>query len=455
MGIWGSISSGLNDIIDYVPSAGGGLKTAGSEWGGSALDAGRDLVRDVPVLGNLFGQESSAERAAAQQQEALGQAQQYQEKMYQEAKGMLSPYQKMGQDILLGTPETQYTTIKTPFGEQKIPTGVTRSGGLVDRITGGEFVQDDFSYSGQKPSFDYQGKPMGAFDYQGKGQQGSVGYQGQQPKFDYQGAGQKGTIDYSGGPVDRSIESYMKDDPSLAWQQEQMEKMLNRQAAAGGRWGGGGTAREMMRETSGLLSQDYANRFNRAAQERQAAVGAERDKYGRAVDATTLANLAEQSAYGRASDQYNRDVLADQTAYNRALTDVNLANQAEQAQYGRDQYAYQTGVDREADMYGRAVDQYGRDVSAEQTDYNRAVQQYGIQGQNLQNQLNQLTALANYGPATAQAMANAAIGQGSSLSDLAIQQGNVAANATMAGGNQLAKILEMGGDIAKIAGAAG
>jgi hypothetical protein len=123
---------------------------------------------------------------------------------------------------------------------------------------------------------------------------GSFNYGGQQPN----------QFNYSGQPVDRSIASYMQDDPSLAWQQEQLQRQIDRSGAQQGRWGGGATMRESMREQQGLLSQDYANRFNRAAMERGADVGAETDRYGRAINQYGLDTQREQQNYQRGLTGY-------------------------------------------------------------------------------------------------------------------------------------------------------
>jgi len=462
---------------------------------------GRDVVRDVPVLGDLLGQESSAEIAAGEQTSALNDARAYQERMYGEAKGHLDPYSDIGRSYM-----------------DKLNTGIAE----------GQFLQDDFSYGGSQPTFNYSGTQPDAFNYSGPSMLSKVAYDGSQPDaFNYQGAGQSGSLDYTGqqgfdtgytgqqaagmnytgqqgfdtgytgGPNQRSIESYMQDDPSLAWQQEQMEKAINRQGAAKGRWGGGATAREMMRETSGLLSQDYANRFNRASMERAADVGSEQEMYGRSLTGLDLrnlaekssydrsstaferANLAEESMYNRAGESLDRRNLAEQNAYDRAGSAFERANLAEQSQYNRasDQYKYDTDRENQAyrrafdnttmgnlaseqafniakyedtsardfenQSYKRAYDNYKSIYDKEQETYNRALGQYGMQGQNLTNQLNQYTGLANMGLNTAQSLANAAVGQGSSMADLAIQQGNVNAAATMADSNQMGKFLDM------------
>ena len=412
------------------------LKKAASSVGDTILDVGRDVVRDVPVVGGLLGQESSATQAANQQTESLNDARAYQEKMYGETQKYLDPYLQMGQNAMLGT-----------LNEDGM-----RSGGLYNDINAGKYQQDDFNYSGNKPEFSHDGQTMGAFNYGGPQMSSNVDYSGSQPdQFSYSGAGQQGNLGYTVGPVDRSIESYMKDDPSLAYQQEMMEKAINRQGAAKGRWGGGATGREMMRETAGLLSQDYSNRFNRASQERMADVGTEQNRYSRSLTNLGLQNQAEQSQYNRATGQYGMDVARERDAYGRALTDTNMGNASAQNMYDQAQYGYQTGVNDEQNIYNRAVQQYGMQSDRESDLYNRAVQQYGMQGQNLQNALNQQTSMANYGPQMATTLSNAALGQGSALSDLAIQQGNINANATLANGNQTAKLLEMSGSIAKLA----
>ena len=374
----------------------------------SVTGGAKDVYDDVTGV-------TAAENTQEAQTQALNQARDYQREMYNESKGYLSPYKTAGDNVMFGEEQ---------FDQEGNLTG--RSGGLMGRVQGGDFLQDDFNYSGGPSDFNYQGTTPNAFKNTGNELQSSVNYQGQQPsEFNYQGAGQQGQMGYTGGPVDRSIESYMQNDPSLAWQQEQMEKAINRQGAAKGRWGGGATGREMMRETAGLLSQDYANRFERGRQERQGAVDAETARYDRSSTAFDRLNQAEQSQYDRMSNAYDYGVEREDEAYKRAFTNTGLANVAAQEGYDRDEYSYQTKVDREQQDYDRARTghDYRRDV--EQEKYNRAGDQYDREGNRLTNEYNQLGSLANMGVNASTAMSNAAIGQGSAMSDLAIQQGNV------------------------------
>ena len=164
---------------------------------------------------------------------------------------------------------------------------------LMKGVLSGELSPEQFRYGAEQPQYSYEGEPLS-------------------------------DIGYEGAPVDRSIASYMQEDPSLDRQQEQMEKMINRQAAAQGRWGGGSTAREMMRETAGLLSQDYANRFARAQAERAADVQAERERYGRGLTAFDIARGAEQEGYGRGLTSYDIAREREGTGYQRALGEYGL-----------------------------------------------------------------------------------------------------------------------------------
>lgn len=447
-----------NAAFDTGSYVGGGL----SDAGGALLSGGRDLVRDVPLVGGLLGQESTEEQAIRSQKDASNAAIAAQQEAFNKAQSYLDPYRQMGENVFLG---------KEQFDSEGKSLG--RSGGLSDRIQGGEFLQDKFSYGGEQPNFSYSGQQPDAFKYGGPTMASSVNYSGQQPDaFNYGGAGQQGKLDYQGqqqgqldyqgGPIDRSIESYMKDDPSLAWQQEQMEKAINRQGAAKGRWGGGATGREMMRETAGLLSQDYGNRFNRASQERLADVGTEIDQYGRSLTGLGLQNQAEQSNYNRAGMALDRSNMAEQSdylrstgeygmgvdreqrGYDRAYTDTNLANQAAQDAYNRQQYGYESGVDRERDAYGRATQQYGFDVNREQNQYGRATDDYARTGANMQNKLNQLTGLANYGPQMSQSMSNAMLGHATNINDMSMNQANAEAAARLSGGNTLTNLLNLG-----------
>jgi len=118
-----------------------------------------------------------------------------------------------------------------------------------------------------------------------------------------QGAGgfDPGQFSYSGQPIDRSIESYMQESQELPWQQEQLQKQIDRAGSAQGRWGGGGTMRESMREQQGLISQDYGKRFDRATQERNAAMGAEQNMYNRALQGHGLESNRMAQDFSRLS----------------------------------------------------------------------------------------------------------------------------------------------------------
>jgi hypothetical protein len=394
---------------------------------------------------------TTAREAEKIQREALGEAQQFQQQQFEQAQGYLNPYYEAGQ--------SDYNTLR----------GNILSGAYTpEQFDAGRTGLRSFNYGkqqGERPPalMDYSGAPVS-----------EIGYAGQQPDaFIYGGQGQSGTLDYSGtpasqlnyagGPVDKSIESYMKDDPSLAWQQEQMEKMIDRKAASQGRWGGGGTAREMLRETAGLLSQDYGNRFNRAQAERAADVGTERDAYGRsltqfdigrqaeqegygrALTGLGLKNLAEQSGYDRTVGKYGMDVAREQDAYGRAVTGADFRRAGEQEMYDRGRTGYQDAVSREQSLYDRALmsNQLGNAMQADR--YNRNLTAYGLENERMQNQLSQMQGLGNLGPQMATALGNMAIGQGASMADLAIQQGNAAAASRMAQGSPLSNLLNLAG----------
>ena len=444
-------------VDDATPIPGLGTALLGPIVGGtiqaSGTQEGEDFLRDVPLIGKSLGLDSSADLSAQGQTQALEEAKQQQIQGYGTAQGLLSPYEQIGSSAM---------------------------NTLVGRMSEGHYDPGQFSYSGQRPgAFNYQGTgqmgasgyaggPVGAMNYAG-GPVGAMNYQdGPVDAMNYQGS-PVDAMNYQGGPVDRSISSYMEDDPGLAWQQEQLQKQIDRAGAAQGRWGGGATMRESMREQQGLLSQDYGNRFNRAAMERGADVGAEQQQYGRALTANEQARMQEQQQYGRSLTDFGIAREAEQDAYGRALTANEQARMQEQQQYGRsltsnefsrlaEQDAYgraQTQLDRsnlaEQSAYDRQRSLYDQSLSSEQDQYQRALGAYGMEDQRLQNQLAQQAAIANLGPQMSQAMANAAIGQGSALSNLSIQQGNVNAAATMANANQLGQLLQLAGQVAPLA----
>jgi hypothetical protein len=232
---WTSIAEG----------AGPGSTGAGYIPMDEVIDAGTEVVKDVPVIGEALGLESSAEEAAAEQQAALDEARTYEERMYDEAQGYLSPYSEAGGGHLQA---------------------------LSEGIRGGEF---------------------------------SVG------KFDYQGR-----------PVERSIESYMgnlEDNPAYQFRLNQGQKAIDRASAAGGRFGGGQTAKELMRFGQGLASQEYGNAFDRASRERQANLGAEQSRYNRAVGGYGLEQERLQNLMNQRTGMVNMGQQASGALANAAL----------------------------------------------------------------------------------------------------------------------------------------
>jgi hypothetical protein len=295
---------------------------------------------------------------------------------------------------------------------------------LTQGLNDGSFSQGQFQYGGTGPvgQVNYQGQQPGQFNYGGTGPVGQVDYKGQQiDPFDYQGE-QTGKFNYQGGPVDRSISSYTENDPGLAWQQEQLQKQIDRAGAAQGRWGGGATMRESMREQQGLLSQDYANRFNRAAMERGADVGAETDRYGRSVNQYGMDTQREQQGYQRQLTGYGLDNQREQEARRRGEYGTELARVAEQEGYGRDLTGYNQSITAEQEARRRG--EYDTELSrmAEQQGYQRDIGQYGVEQQRLADQYNRTAGLAQMGQQAATAQGGMYSGLGSQLLGQQFQQ---------------------------------
>lgn len=369
----------------------GNLTDQAGNLGQDTWGSGKDIVRDVPVIGPALGLTSTEEQAANAKEDAARNALQYQQQMYQQAQGYLTPY-------LAGSAQNL----------QNLQTGI-----------------DTGAYSA--PAYDYQQQTIPKFDYEPI-----------DPQFEYSGSqlskvaydGQPvSQIGYSGQPESRSIQSFMGDmqeNPAYQYQMDQTQKAIDRASAAGGRWGGGGTAQEMTRQMSGLAAQSYGDMWNRAQQEQGIQSGAEQQQYNRAYTGADFARSGEQQLY------------------NRALTNAGMFNQADQIGYGRASDQYNRQLNQDQIGYGRATDRYGRELSQEESDYQRYMQQLGLTTQNNQNRLNQQMGLVNLGLNTSQSLANAATGQGSQLANIAIEQGNAAAQAKMASGNQLQKAIDMG-----------
>lgn len=96
----------------------------------SVTGAAKDVYDDVTGV-------TAAENTQEAQTQALNQARDYQREMYNESKGYLSPYKTAGDNVMFGEEQ---------FDQEGNLTG--RSGGLMGRVQGGDFLQDDFNYSG-------------------------------------------------------------------------------------------------------------------------------------------------------------------------------------------------------------------------------------------------------------------------------------------------------------------
>lgn len=418
----------------------------------------RDYVKDP--IGDVYNDVTgvtTAREAGAAQQAALGQAREATEQGYGRAQEALDPYAQAGRGGL--------DALSTGIQQDQFRPDAFRSPNTITQFR-------DFGQTVGADQFDYQGQPMAGQNYQGQ-PVSQMDYQGQPvSQMDYQGQARR-DIGYEGQPVDRSIESYMQDDPGLAWQQEQLQKQIDRAGAAQGRWGGGATARETMREQAGLLAQDYGNRFARAGQERMADVGAEQQRYGRALTGFDVGRQAEQEDYGRAQYGTELERMGEQERFGRAQYGTELGRMAEQERFGRDRMAFEDqrgaeqedfrraglGFDRlrqaEDDRRQRYVQDYGMLRAGEDAKYGRALGEYGMEQERGINRMNQLMGLTNIGQQAAGGLASAAVGQGTSMADLQIQQGNVAAAQRMAEGSPWSNALDLGMRVSDVANEAG
>jgi hypothetical protein len=383
-------------MIGVFNDFGGNQARSAWGWGSDALG---DLTRDSPI-GEAFGVKSSADIAAGEQSAALDEAAKLQEQGYQRSMAALEPYMASGGRHL-----------------------DTLSAG----VASGRFTPEGFSYSGQAPTeLDYAGQPGSDLGFGSELSQ--LNYSGQVPS----------EIDYQGSPDVGSIQSFMGDftqTPGYQSQLQEGQKAIDRAAAAGGRFGGGQTAKDLMRFSQGLAGQGYGAEYNRAAGERQAAMGAEQEAYGRGLTDFDVGRRAEQEQYGR------------------AVSGLGFDRSGELEMRRREEDLATRGAGFEQDAYSRAMARLRGEQAGEATQYGRAVGEYGMRSERLANELAQFTGMAGMGQQAAGALSNAAIGQGSNLANLAIQQGNAQSAATMANSNQLGNLLDMAGQGAKLYGA--
>lgn len=299
-----------------------------------------------------------------------------------------------------------------------------RQAGLqgLEQLQAGGFGQDQFQYGGDTAQFQYDGQTPG-FNYQSNipgmqygGQAVSdIGYQGQQP----------GQFQYGGSPESRSIQSFMGDitqDPGYQFRLEEGQKAIDRASAASGRFGGGRTAKELMRFGQGLASQEYGAAYGRAGQERDAQMQAEQQQYGRGLTGYGLEAAREQQGYGRAVTGAQFARAGEQDQYGRALTDVGLGRDAEQQMYGRALTGDQRALGLEEQAYGRAVGDFERELGAEQLQYGRAVGEYGMEGDRLGQEYGRAQNLAGIGERAATATGGMYSGLGSQLMGQTFQQ---------------------------------
>jgi hypothetical protein len=285
----------------------------------------RDIARDVPIVNDALELDSSADIAAAQQEEALGQAQQHERAMFEKAQGYLDPYAQAGgqgfQNLQQGIQSGRYSQDPFSYGQQQptmseqdrlvnsIPAHLRQKyAGNVQRTSQEQerLVNSIPAHLRQKYAGNVQTAPT---------QPATQGMQGMQtPQFNYQGQEVGSISDYMGS---------MEENPAYQYQMEQMQKGIDRAGAAGGRWGGGQTAKEMMRGMGGIASQSYGDMWNRATQEQQLAQGQEGQRYSRAVDDYTRGLGAEALDYGRARQEYG---MENERLQNLLAQDQGLAN---------------------------------------------------------------------------------------------------------------------------------
>lgn len=485
MGWWTDIKNDASSIGSSIVNA---PEAAWDNTGGALWELGKDTVDATgDVYNDMTGVTASREARDAQL-DAADKAQAYQERQYGEAKGYMSPFAN-----ILGT------------GDDSILNQYKRD------VMSSKYDPSSFEYGGQAPTYDYSGNVVKMGPYSGlqrsnighsgsqqfdtgytgsqsantgySGMQASgVNYNGDMPQYGYNS--NIADMNYTGNQNVGTISDFMskmQEDPSYKFRMDQGLKAIDRAAAAGGRFGGGNTAREIIDYSQGLASQEYGNMWDRARQEQGISqaqegtgydrsltgLGLDRSKeqtlrdrsiqdynigrdveqtgYDRALTDTDMMNRAEQSQYDRAQtgldranmvEQSNRDRamqdlnlknLAEQSQYDRSLTQLDLRNQAEMEKRRRAEYDYESSRDVEAEEQRRAMEKYGVDTGREQTMRDRAFQEYSVNEAAKLEPLRRMQDLIDLGYSGSTALANQAVGLGGSLSDLALQRGDVTA----------------------------
>jgi hypothetical protein len=364
----------------------------------------------LPVIDDIYDDVSGnkqAKEALKAQEKSLQSAEKFQREQYQEARGYMEPY----------------ATIVTPQDLQNYKENIQ-----LGVYAPGQFIyQDDplgsGNYTGQMAEYNYSGQQPDVLSQSNIPLTG-VQYQGDIPQHSYDGTPQVGNI--------QSFMSDMEQDPGYQFQLEQGLKAIDRQAAAGGRFGGGVTAQAIADYSQGLASQEYKKMWDRARQEQAIAQGQEGEMQRRAV---------EEYGLGRG---------AERDAYDRALTDTEMLNRSIAERRRQREYGYESAVGREAEAQRRAQEAYGRESQAEQEQYTRfqdqqalnrameqekrrrALEQYSLDEGRREAKYSQMQGLIGMGQQGATNLGNVAIGQGATMADLAVQLGNAQAAAAMA-----------------------
>jgi hypothetical protein len=243
------------------------------------VSGGRDAVRDIPIVGGFFGQESSYDLARQDVSKYLDKGREAITKSADQGVGYLEPYSEAG--------KMQMADLSTGMQEGRFDPGRFNYAGEVD----------DFSYGGSQPRF---------------------------------GSGSRAR-NMSMGELQR--------DPGYDFRKKEALTELDRRAAAGGvpgGLGGSGAMRGAAQLASDMASQEYGKAFDRQRQ-------IDDTNYSRDVGEYGMRRSEEESDFNRALQRYGLGRGAEQEQYQRALTGYGLDAQRLSDMFGKGMSVAQMG----------------------------------------------------------------------------------------------------------------
>lgn len=246
----------------------------------------------------------------------------------------------------------------------------------------------------------------------------------------------------------------LANDPGVQFRLDEGRRALEASAAARGGLTSGATLAALQRQGQELSSQEYANAWNRAAQQAQMreqwGQTASQLGYGQAMSEAQLREqvnqIASQQGWSQAqAETVLREQLAQQAGqqnWQQAMQEANA--RAQQAQFGwqsgfqAQQAGQQEARQYETDLYNRLLQQsqtqYGRDWAAREAENQRLMDAYNALRQGQTTAWNQFASLAGLGQTAVGQLGTTGQANATQMGSLLGQLGNAQAGGALGGG---------------------